>query len=465
MREEIEKKMKDTADDIFRHPELSLEEKQSSRKLAEFLESEGFSVQWGTAGFETAFTAQWGKGKPVIGFLAEYDALPGLGQACVPKQQPDGKAGHGGGHNLLGAACAGAACELKDRMSRERLQGTIRVYGCPAEEIVVGKIRMNEQGVFDNLSVAVTWHPFDRNRVSYDIWQAQDIKNYRFYGTAAHASKHPEMGRSALDAAELMNVGVQFLREHVPTDTRIHYAITDTGGNAPGVVQSHAQALYLLRAVQLPQVKELYQRVNQIARGAAMMTGTEVEITFIKSCSNMLINTELNQLMQRNLVEVAPVEVEVEDLVLARRIRETLGPVHSYFDTVAAEITDPEERARVAADADSLVHRIVLPLARERQGFVSSDVGDVSWNCPVAQINAATMPAGVPMHSWQMVAVGKSAMAKKGMLYAAKVMAGSAIDALEDPEIIRRAQEEFCQRTGGQKYASPIPPEVKPRID
>lgn len=152
-----------------------------------------------------------------------------------------------------------------------------------------------------------------------------------------------------------------------------------------------------------------------------MMTGTEVEITFIKSCSNMLINTELNQLMQRNLVEVAPVQLEEEDLELARRIRETLGPVHSYFDTVAAEITDPEERARVAADADSLVHRIVLPLARERQGFVSSDVGDVSWNCPVAQINAATMPAGVPMHSWQMVAVGKSAMAKKGMLYAAKV--------------------------------------------
>ena len=164
-------------------------------------------------------------------------------------------------------------------------------------------------------------------------------------------------------------------------------------------------------------------------------------------------------------MEVAPVQLEEEDLELARRIRETLGPVHSYFDTVAAEITDPEERARVAADADSLVHRIVLPLARERQGFVSSDVGDVSWNCPVAQINAATMPAGVPMHSWQMVAVGKSAMAKKGMLYAAKVMAGSAIDALEDPEIIRRAQEEFCQRTGGQKYASPIPPEVKPRID
>ena len=152
-----------------------------------------------------------------------------------------------------------------------------------------------------------------------------------------------------MDALELMNVGVQFLREHVPTDTRIHYAITDTGGNAPGVVQSHAQALYLLRAVQLPQVKELYQRVNQIARGAAMMTGTEVEITFIKSCSNMLINTELNQLMQRNLVEVAPVQLEEEDLELARRIRETLGPVHSYFDTVAAEITDPEERARVAA--------------------------------------------------------------------------------------------------------------------
>ena len=222
MRKEIEDKMKDTADYIFRHPELSLYETESSAKLAEFLESEGFAVRWDLAGFETAFVAEWGSGKPVIGFLAEYDALPGLGQEPECACAPTGGPGHGCGHNLLGTACAGAACMLKERLEQEGLSGTIRVYGCPAEEVVIGKIRMNQEGIFDDLSVAVTWHPFDRNRVSYDIWQAQDIKNYKFYGTAAHASKHPETGRSALDAAELMNVGVNYLREHVADDERKH---------------------------------------------------------------------------------------------------------------------------------------------------------------------------------------------------------------------------------------------------
>lgn len=212
MRAEIREKMKETADFIFRHPEISEHEAESSRALAAFLESEGFAVRWKLAGFETAFLAEWGQGEPIIGFLAEYDALPGMGQEVCSEKRLTGGPGHGCGHNLLGTACAGAACELKDRMEAEGLRGTIRVYGCPAEETVIGKIRMNAEGVFDDLSAAVTWHPFDRNRVSYDIWQAQDIKNYKFYGTAAHASKHPEMGRSALDAAELMNVGVNYLR-------------------------------------------------------------------------------------------------------------------------------------------------------------------------------------------------------------------------------------------------------------
>ena len=456
------------SDTLWDHPETGFHERYAAELYGKTLEQEGFQVERELAGIPTAFSGTYGQGGPVIGFLGEFDALPGLSQAAgADEKRPveENGPGHGCGHNLLGVGSLAAAIALKHYLQDSGLPGTVKFFGCPAEENGSGKGFMARDGVFNGVDIAFSWHPGEVNSVSTESTMANYQISYRFQGVSAHAAMSPELGRSALDALELMNVGVQFLREHVPTDTRIHYAITDTGGNAPGVVQSHAQALYLLRAVQLPQVKELYQRVNQIARGAAMMTGTEVEITFIKSCSNMLINTELNQLMQRNLVEVAPVQLEEEDLELARRIRETLGPVHSYFDTVAAEITDPEERARVAADADSLVHRIVLPLARERQGFVSSDVGDVSWNCPVAQINAATMPAGVPMHSWQMVAVGKSAMAKKGMLYAAKVMAGSAIDALEDPEIIRRAREKFCQRTGGQKYASPIPPEVKPRID
>ena len=199
-----------TADYIFHHPELAYQETLSSKCLADYLESQGFKVTWKTAGIDTAFTAVWGSGKPLLGFLAEYDALAGVGHAC--------------GHNLLGTAVAAAACALKADMEATGAAGTIRVYGCPAEEIMSGKIVMNDQGVFDDLDVAITWHPFDRNRVSNDIWQAQDIKNYTFHGISSHAAKAPEKGRSALDAAELMNVGVNYLREHVPGDVRMHYA-------------------------------------------------------------------------------------------------------------------------------------------------------------------------------------------------------------------------------------------------
>ena len=312
MREEILKKMKDTADYIFCHPELSLKEYKSSRALADFLEAEGFKITWGLAGFETAFAAEWSSGQrgdepeesvqaeneptgPVIGFLAEYDALPGLGQKCVSRQEQDGGPGHGCGHNLLGTACAGAACALKDRMQAENLQGTIRVYGCPAEEIVVGKIRMNEQGVFDDLSVAVTWHPFDRNRVSYDIWQAQDIKNYKFYGTAAHASKHPEMGRSALDAAELMNVGVNYLREHVTDDVRMHYTYTNTDGPA-NIVPAYASTNYFIRSNKWERTADASERVDNCARGAALMTGTKVEIERVTCNKEMKVNRTLAEI-------------------------------------------------------------------------------------------------------------------------------------------------------------------------
>ena len=260
-----------------------------------------------------------------------------------------------------------------------------------------------------------------------------------------------------------MNVGVQFLREHVPGDTRIHYAITDTGGSAPGTVQSHAEAVYLLRAAQLPQVKALYERVNKIAQGAALMTETTVETEFIKACSNMVLNTELMKVMQRNLEQIPCDFFDEADADFARQVAASFTYKDPYFEDVAAQIEDPELREKILQDKDAPIHTVTMPLLRESQGFVSSDVGDVSWNCPVAQIGTATMPAGTPMHSWQAVAVGKSPLAHKGMLYASKVIAASAIDALEDPEILRRAKAEFVRRTGGKAYDSPIPAEVKPR--
>lgn len=259
-----------------------------------------------------------------------------------------------------------------------------------------------------------------------------------------------------------MNVGVQFLREHVPSSTRIHYAITNSGGDAPGTVQDYAEAVYLMRADNLKDVRELYRRVNLIAKGAAMMTETRVDTQFIKACSNMLINTRLWHVMQDNLLEIPFPQYSDEEIEYAKDLCATLSGGTSYFDKLYSEFHNPLDRKVFEDQKDKHLRAHPLPLARERPGFVSSDVGDVSWNCPVAQINGVTMPAGVTMHSWQMVSVGKSSIAHKGLIYASKVMAGSAIDALQDPSIITTAKEEMDRRRNGIKYSCPIPESVLP---
>ena len=455
------------SEEIWDHPEVLFHEEYASDILCKTLEGEGFQVTRELAGIKTAFSGRFGAGKPVIGFLGEFDALPGMSQqAGIFEKKPveAGQPGHGCGHNLLGVGSLGAALAVKRYLEENRLPGTVIYFGCPAEEGGSGKGFMARAHVFDEVDAAFTWHPGEVNSVATESTMANYQICYRFRGVSAHAAMEPERGRSALDALELMNMGVQFLREHVPTTTRIHYAITDTGGRAPGIVQDHAEALYLMRGQRLPDVKELYRRINLIAEGAAMMTETKVEIEFIKACSNIIINNELNGVMQRNLEQTPPAAFDYEDFAYARRVRETIGPVKTYFDSLYAECDDPEGRKVFEADMGAPIHAVALPLARERQGFVSSDVGDVSWNCPVSQINGATMPAGTAIHSWQMVSVGKSPMAQKGMLYAAKVMAGSAIDAFEDPSILQRAKAELERRKGGQPFVSPIPEGVGPHI-
>ena len=455
------------SDALWDHPETGFHEQFAADLYCRALEQEGFQVERNLAGIATAFSGTFGQGGPVIGFLGEFDALPGLSQAagCAVKQpeQEDGP-GHGCGHNLLGVGSMGAAIALKQYLEATGKAGTVKFFGCPAEEGGSGKGFMARDGVFDGVDIAFSWHPGDVNAVSSESSMANYQICYHFHGVSAHAAMAPELGRSALDALELMNVGVQFLREHVPTDTRIHYAITNTGGVAPGVVQPYAEAMYLMRAPHLPQVKELYERVNKIAQGAAMMTETTVEIEFVKACSNTVLNTELRRVMQRNLEQIPADFFDQEDMEFAQRMVDTFPHKDTYFEELAGMIEDPALREEILKDKDTPLHSVVVPMVRESQGVVSSDVGDVSWNCPVAQIGATTMPAGTPMHSWQTVAVGKSPMAHKGMLYAAKVMAASAIDALEDPDIIRRAKAEFVQRTGGRKYDPPIPPEVRPRV-
>ena len=408
----------ETANDIFKHPEISLEEKVSSKILADYLEKQGFTVTWGIAGFETAFLAEWGQGKPILGFLAEYDALPGLGQeTCSTRKVVEGP-GHGCGHNLLGTACAGAAGALKSWMETEKKEGTIRVYGCPAEEIVIGKIRMNEAGVFDDLSAAITWHPFDRNRVSYDIWQAQDIKNYKFYGKAAHAAKHPELGRSALDAAELMNVGVNYLREHVADDVRMHYTYTNTDGPA-NIVPPYASTNYFIRSSQWERTKDASERVDNCAKGAALMTGTRVEIERVTKNKEMKVNRVLAETFYNAMEQIPTPEYTEAELTFAKEISEEAGLENDgeYFTGL-----EPLEEKPVILS-------------------IGTDVSDVSHTIPTVMLSAAAMCKGTPLHHWAATAQVGMSIGQKAMLYVAECMALGATELVEQPELLKKAWE------------------------
>ena len=425
--EQNKEEMIQTADDIFRHPELSGQEVYSSERLAAFLEKQGFSIQWKIAGFETAFIAQWGSNKPVIGYLAEYDALPGLGQEPVSECRTDDGPGHGCGHNLLGTACAAAACALKAQMEAAGVEGTIRVYGCPAEEIVIGKIKMNEAGVFDDLSAAVTWHPFDRNRVSYDIWQAQDVKNYAFYGTAAHAAKHPELGRSALDAAELMNVGVNYLREHVADDVRMHYTYTNTDGPA-NIVPDYASTNYFIRSGRRDRTEDASRRVDDCARGAALMTGTRVEIELVTSNREMKVNRALAELFYEAMEQIPLPEHTEEELEFARNISEAAGLKNDgvYFTEL-----EPLEEEPVLLN-------------------IGTDVSDVSHTVPTVMLSAAVMCKGTPLHHWTTTAQAGMSIGQKGMLYVAECMALGGWMLMREPGRLEQVWRDFSDDKAGE---------------
>lgn len=385
-----------TADYIFHHPELAYEEVLSSRYLANFLKGKGFCISKGTAGIDTAFTAQWGEGKPVIGFLAEYDALAGVGHAC--------------GHNLLGTAVCAAACALKADMENSGITGTIRVYGCPAEEIMSGKIVMDKAGVFDDLDTAVTWHPFDRNRISNDIWQSQDIKNYTFHGVSAHASKSPEEGKSALDAAELMNIGVNYLREHVPGDVRMHYAYIDNHIPA-NVVPDIAKTNYYIRSSRRSRTEEASRRVDDCARGAALMTGTTVDIELVKCCKEMKINRPLAEIYYKAMTQIPTPEYTQEELDFAAQISKEAGFQNNgnYFSGL-----EPLEETPV-------------PIS------IGTDASEVSHTVPLITISAATMCKGTPLHHWAAAKQAGMSIGHKGMLYAARCMAEGTKLLLKDP--------------------------------
>lgn len=437
------------SDKIWENAEIQFKEKQSVKDYVAFLKNEGFSITVGVAGLKTCFRAEWGSGKPVIGFLGEYDALAGLSQkAGVSVKESlvkDGN-GHGCGHNLLGVGALMGAVGFKHYLETEGKTGTVVFFGCPAEEGGSGKTFMAREGCFDQLDLALSWHPNDCNMMPPGPVLANYSVRYSFTGKASHAAAAPEAGRSALDALELMNVGVQFLREHIPSTARIHYAITNAGGISPNIVQPYASALYQIRAPFAPQLSDLYQRINNIAKGAAMMTDTQVEIKFLKGTSNTVLIPALDEVMYNNMCEIPnPVE-RADDIAFAREIVKTQMPA----DRIPENVFDLKPRNWNKSGS--------IPIPG------SSDVGDVSWVCPVSQCGTSTWPVGTAAHSWQAVACGKSDFAHKGMLYAGKIIAATAIDACNNPEIIETAWKQLKDKTGNHPYHCPIPTEITPEI-
>lgn len=456
------------ADQIWGYGETRFALPQSADALCDVLIQEGFAVQRGVAGMADAFVATYGSGKPVIGILGEYDALPKLNQkADIPHKEANEpeKPGHGCGHNLLGTGALAGAVGIKEHMEEEGIQGTIRYFGCPAEESGSGKAFMARERVFDGLDGVLTWHPMTET----GLWGTSSLANYQVYfsfkGVSSHAAAAPEMGRSALDAAELMNIGVNYLREHVVQEARIHYAYLDVGGEFPNVVQPTSKLLYFIRAPHSHQVREIFKRVVDIAEGAAKMTGTSMTMEFDSVCAEYIVNEKLGCAMYENMKQLGNISFDKDDQNYARQFTYGLDEVSrkSYQSKIDKWFPDKEEAIKASLKAQPIMDEL-LPYALTDTAMPgSTDVGDASWQAPAAQLIATCYPAGTVTHSWQYVACGKSPMAHKGMLYAGKVIAMTALDMLTNPGLLADAKKEYEQRLGNERYVSAIPPEVKPK--
>ena len=433
----------DVALKIWSFAEVGYQEVQSSALLQQQLKAAGFTVNAGVAEIPTAFTATWGSGKPVIGIIGEFDALPGLSQAVSPERKPliaDGP-GHGCGHHLFGAASTAAAIAVKDWLVANKRGGTLRFYGTPAEEGGSGKVYMLRAGLFDDVDAVVTWHPGDRNASSASSTLANITGKFRFRGQSAHASSAPDRGRSALDGVEAMNAMVNMMREHVPSDARIHYVITN-GGRAPNVVPDFAEVYYYARHNDMRVLESIWERIVNASKGAALGTDTKAELDITGAVWNVLPNNYLVALMQKNLQRVGGYEYTPAERAFAEGIRTSLAGKLPPIDSSDTVFT-PEGGI----------------------GSASTDVGDVSWRVPTVQLTAATWVPGTPAHSWQAVAAGGMSIGVKGMTVAAKSMTLTAIDLFTDPSHITKARAEFDERRGsGYKYTTRLA-DRKPALD
>ena len=450
------------SDRIWESPELGLHEVRSSAVLADALEADGFHVERGVAWMPTAFTATYGEGRPVIGLLGEFDALPSLSQARgVAEHRPlvAGGPGHGCGHNLLGTAAAAAAMAVKRAIDRGQVRGTVRFYGCPAEETLVGKVFMVKAGLFADVDCALTWHPGSNNAVANGSSLAMNSAKFTFHGISSHAAGDPENGRSALDAVELMNVGVNFLREHVPSTTRIHYVITN-GGLGPNVVPNEAQVWYYVRAPKRRDVEEIYGRVLNIAKGACQMTDTTHDVRLLCGCYDTLANRVLGDRMHANMTAIGAPKFTEEERHLARQLQASVGEV-----AVAKAIEQMRKHGAEVAPGTELYEAVAAQWGYGEVGGGSTDVGDVSYVVPTAQVNTVTAPIATPGHSWQNVVAVGSSIGQKGMRYAAQVMATTCCDLMRDPELVSKAQAEVREATAGSPYVSPVRDVAEPPLN
>ncbi|WP_368749724.1 M20 family metallopeptidase [Klebsiella aerogenes] len=457
------------ADDIWDHPETRFQEFWSAARLADALEAEGFQLSRHAGGIPNAFIASFGEGKPVIALLGEFDALAGLSQqahSAEPTSATPGENGHGCGHNLLGTAAFAAAVAAKQWLQQHGGSGTLRFYGCPGEEGGSGKTFMVREGLFDDIDATLTWHPEAWAGMFSTSTLANIQAAWRFTGTAAHAANSPHLGRSALDAVTLMTTGSNFLNEHIIEKARVHYAITDTGGVSPNVVQAQAEVLYLIRAPEIADVQQIFARIEKIAQGAALMTETSVSCRFEKACSSYLPNRTLEAAMYQAVCHYGTPQWSNEERAFAADIRATLGvnDIQNSLKNIAGT-SGEEGKAFARRHHDTVLIDEVAPWAATENVLAgSTDVGDVSWKAPVAQCFSPCFAIGTPLHSWQLVSQGRTSIAHKGMLLAGKILGATAIRLFSDRPLLEASQQELAQVLAVSPYQCPIPRDVVPSI-
>ena len=454
-----QKRFQELADKVWSTPETCYSEQNSMSAHVDELRYHGFSVTKGIANIPTAVVGEYGTDGPIIAFLGEYDALAGLSQkADVFHQDPikKGANGHGCGHNLLGSASMQAAVALRDWLKDSNLPGVVRYYGCPAEEGGAAKTFMVRDKIFKDVDVAITWHPGCLPGIVKGSSLANCRVDFTFEGKASHAAVSPHLGRSALDAIELMNVGVNYMREHMPDKARIHYALIDGGGISPNVVQAKAQVRYVVRDETTPKMMELLERVKEIAKGAALMTQTKVKTKILAGVSNLLYNETLGNIMQGNLDQLGAPEFSKEDHLYAKKYQDTLTrkDIESAYSHAGIDIVEGQVLAETVVAGD------VKPV--DMGG--STDVADVSWVVPTVSLWGANYAIGTPFHSWQMTAQGKSSIAIKGMTHAAMVMAATGYDLISNKTILNDAWSEHNKTIEKTGYMLPISLSASPPI-